>query len=179
MPTIIKRKGAEIDLDTCEPYTGDDWISIVNEVKVADEGIVTHSFKTPAEIRKEIDAKLDFHICECGHEFKAEDYDEECPNCGGSGYSRNPVIDEYSNSCHFGANEFQPIAPRDWFRYSINVWCEPGANEGHSVYVTVLFFRDYEPIIAKNVYRIKTFQGMQYAHDTVKRIMKLMGVWNC
>ena len=180
MSSVIEMEGKAVDLDSCEAYESKG-ISLTHEVLVTSESgsryVVVKRFKTPVEIFNELHSALDLSLCQCGHEFKPKKYDTPCPMCGKQ--DRCELIDEYDSCCHFGDSEPNcPIAPRDWFINSVMVWCEPGSNEGYSVYVTArLSDRAYNERKTVDVYRIKSFQGMDHCHSLVERIMKLMGIW--
>lgn len=176
--------GREVCLDSFEEREPDCKVPIRIEVLVPDERgckyVYTKRYRTPAEIYRDLSKNLNLMVCECGEEweYRSNDWDFKCPKCGADYNKRQMLIDEYDSSCHFGYDEVVEIAPRDWYVRSIMVWCEVGGNEGYSVYVTVqLYSRHGDDRKTVDVYRIKSFAGMDHCHMLVKRIMKLMGVW--
>lgn len=144
--------------------------------------VIVKRWLSPKEIQAQLHKALDIRVCQkCKHESSNDrsNWDTPCPECGGDDH--NSLIEEYDSSCHFGDDETKPIAPRTSFCNGIMVWCEPGSNEGYSIYVTLRMVdrEDYSrnKVRMVDVYRIKCWSGMRFCHNVTERIMRLMGVW--
>lgn len=176
----------EICYDSFEEHEPGEAVPIVVEVKVPNEYgshyLHRKRYRTPNEIYSDLHRNMNLNVCECGHEWQCQtsNFSKPCEKCGKGFDHRIQLIDEYDTCCHFDDAENVEIASKDYEINKIAVYCEVGNNEGYSVYVTIHLSnwnwtsRENKSI---DVYRIKSFAGMEHCHMLVKRIMKLMGVW--
>lgn len=176
-------KAQEICLDSFEEMQEpNDTVEFTVEVRIPNEYggyyLRTKRYKTPHEIYKKIQGLLNLTICQCGHEWKPQKWDEKCPECGDEEFNRYSLIDEYDSCCHYGDDADKEIAPKDWWLVGIPIWCEQGGNEGCGVNVAV---QVQEPHTYQTktipVYRIKSFLGMPHCLDLVKRLLVITGQW--
>lgn len=134
-------------------------------------------YRTHKEIYWDIHKLMNVSVCKCGHEWKPKKWDSPCPKCKDEGDNRISLIDEYDSNCVSDRNENDPILSLDYEISSIACFCEPGGNEGMSVYVAVLaYHKTTHEKTYKYIYRIKSFCGFDHCEMLVNRLQKILGV---
>lgn len=137
-------------------------------------------WRTHAEIYRDLHKAMNLRVCgKCGHE-KPEHHNAwrhpKCTECGEGDYS--PLIDEYDSNCVMPSDEHKEIGKPDERIWAICCYCEVGGNEGYNAYVTLYLTNDKtREHRYVNVYRIKSFAGMNHVYGLVKRLMIATGVW--